>query len=135
VLIGSRVHQHDPSPPRPRSLIAQITVFVAISLVAGGCFFFNVPSKVHTITVGGMERTYRLYRPSNLPPQAPLVVVLHAALANTIDAETTSGFDKRARIGRFVVAYPTELASSGTRTAAAATRQNRISMTWPSSPL
>ena len=31
---------------------------------------------------------------------------MHAALANTIDAEQTSGFDKRARIGRFVVAYP-----------------------------
>jgi polyhydroxybutyrate depolymerase len=101
VLTGSRVH-----PLRPRALIAQIAIYVVIALVAGGCFFFDVPSEVHTISVGGMQRTYRLYTPPNLPPNAPLVVVMHGALANTINAETTSGFDQRARIGKFLVAYP-----------------------------
>jgi polyhydroxybutyrate depolymerase len=129
VLTGSRVH-----PSRPRALIAQIAIYVVIALAAGGCFFFDVPSEVHTISVGGMQRTYRLYTPPNLPPNAPLVVVLHGALANTINAETTSGFDQRARIGKFLVAYPDESTRPGTRTAAAETRRKRTSTTSHSSP-
>jgi polyhydroxybutyrate depolymerase len=61
---------------------------------------------VHTITVDGMQRTYRLYRPAGLAPQAPLVVVLHAAFANLINVEQTSRFDRQADAGRFAVTYP-----------------------------
>jgi polyhydroxybutyrate depolymerase len=34
-------------------------------------------TSVHTISVGGLDRTYRVYKPEGLPASAPLVVMLH----------------------------------------------------------
>ena len=88
-------------------MLRRLTALLGVvALIVAGCGFFSVPSKRYTITVGGMERSYRLYKPPNLPNPAPLVVVLHALGANTVNAEQTMGWDKRADIDRFLVAYP-----------------------------
>ncbi|RZU50312.1 polyhydroxybutyrate depolymerase [Krasilnikovia cinnamomea] len=59
-----------------------------------------------TMTVGGMERTYRVYRPAGLPDPAPLVIVLHGAAGTGQQAEQSYGWDAQADAGKFLVAYP-----------------------------
>ncbi|MDT5013236.1 MAG: polyhydroxybutyrate depolymerase [Mycobacterium sp.] len=65
-----------------------------------------VPSSRHTFSYGGTDRSYRLYQPEGLAKQSPLVVVLHALGANTVNAEQSMGWDKQADQGRFAVVYP-----------------------------
>lgn len=59
-----------------------------------------------TITVGGVARTYRVYRPRGLPAKAPLVVMLHGGFGDGAQAEESYGWDGEADRNRFVVAYP-----------------------------
>src|SRR5438477_899275 len=61
-----------------------------------------------TMTVGGLERSYRTYAPRGLPKGAPLVVVMHGAGENgaRIRVETGYGFDRLADEHGFAVAYP-----------------------------
>ena len=59
-----------------------------------------------TMTVGGQERTYRLYRPAGLSSSAPLVIVLHGAAGTGQQAEDSYGWDAEADSGKFLVAYP-----------------------------
>ena len=59
-----------------------------------------------TMTVGGEERTYRLYRPPGLSSSAPLVIVLHGAAGTGQQAEDSYGWDAEADGGKFLVAYP-----------------------------
>lgn len=59
-----------------------------------------------TMTVGGLQRTYRLYRPAGLTSQAPLVIVLHGAIGTGRQAEDSYGWDAEADSGKFLVAYP-----------------------------
>ncbi|GII03616.1 extracellular catalytic domain type 1 short-chain-length polyhydroxyalkanoate depolymerase [Planobispora takensis] len=61
---------------------------------------------VHTITVDGRERSYRLYRPASLPANAPLVVMLHGGFGSARQAERSYGWNAQAERGRFAVAYP-----------------------------
>jgi polyhydroxybutyrate depolymerase len=61
---------------------------------------------VHTISVGGLERSYRLYKPTGLPTAATLVVMLHGGFGNGEQAERAYGWDKLADSSKFVVAYP-----------------------------
>lgn len=92
-----------------KALLTRVFALLGVALVLGGCTQvakLMVPSDRFTFTVGGMERSYRLYKPKGLPGTAPLVVVLHALGANTINAEQSMGWDKRADVGEFVVAYP-----------------------------
>jgi polyhydroxybutyrate depolymerase len=64
-------------------------------------------SSVHSISIDGHERTYRIYRPESLPTgNVPLVVMLHGALGTGEQAETTYGWDAKAESGKFIVAYP-----------------------------
>jgi polyhydroxybutyrate depolymerase len=58
------------------------------------------------MTIGGLERSYRVYRPKDVPASAPLVVVLHGALGSAQQAENSYGWDQQADSGHFVVAYP-----------------------------
>jgi polyhydroxybutyrate depolymerase len=61
----------------------------------------------HSLTVGGLARTYRVYRPAGLPTGAvPLVVMLHGALGTGSQAESSYGWDAEADRGHFLVAYP-----------------------------
>jgi polyhydroxybutyrate depolymerase len=59
-----------------------------------------------TMTVGGQQRTYRLYRPAGLSSSAPLVMVLHGAAGTGQQAEDSYGWDAQADSGKFLVAYP-----------------------------
>jgi len=58
------------------------------------------------MSIGGLPRSYRVYRPKELPASAPLVVVLHGALGSAQQAEDSYGWDQQADTGHFVVAYP-----------------------------
>ncbi|WP_199752236.1 PHB depolymerase family esterase [Actinoplanes sp. ATCC 53533] len=62
----------------------------------------------HTLRAGGLDRTYRVYRPASLPADAavPLVIVLHGAVGTGEQAEQAYGWDAEADRGGFVVAFP-----------------------------
>jgi polyhydroxybutyrate depolymerase len=65
-----------------------------------------VGSSSHTITVAGVSRTFRVYRPAVLPAAAPLVVMLHGGFGTGAQAERSYRWDAQANRGHFVVAYP-----------------------------
>ncbi len=62
-----------------------------------------------TMTVGGIERTYRVYVPSSLregdaPP--PLLIGLHGGIGSGQQFENQTEFDRVAEEGKFIAAYP-----------------------------
>jgi polyhydroxybutyrate depolymerase len=59
-----------------------------------------------TVVVGGVVRTYHLYRPAHLRTPAPLVVMLHGGYGSGTQAENSYGWDEQADTGHFLVAYP-----------------------------
>jgi polyhydroxybutyrate depolymerase len=61
-----------------------------------------------TITVGGLARTFRVYRSAALPTGVPvaLVVMLHGGFGSAEQAETSYGWDAMAEARHFLVAYP-----------------------------
>lgn len=63
-------------------------------------------TSVHTISVGGLDRTYRVYKPEGLPASAPLVVMLHGGFGSAEQAQRAYGWDQLADSAKFVVAYP-----------------------------
>jgi polyhydroxybutyrate depolymerase len=63
-------------------------------------------TSVHTISVGGVDRTYRVYKPEGLPASAPLVVMLHGGFGSAEQAQRAYGWDQLADSAKFVVAYP-----------------------------
>jgi polyhydroxybutyrate depolymerase len=65
-----------------------------------------VGSSSHAISVGGVSRTYLVYRPAALPAAAPLVVMLHGGFGSAAYAEKSYGWDAEADSGHFLVAYP-----------------------------
>ncbi len=66
-----------------------------------------VGSSARTITVGGVERRFLLYRPASLPPgPVPLVVMIHGGGGSAQGAERFYGWDAEADAGHFAVAFP-----------------------------
>lgn len=65
-------------------------------------------SSTQTITVGGVARTFLLYRPAALSPTqpVPLVVMIHGGGGTAAQAERSYGWDAEADSGNFLVAYP-----------------------------
>lgn len=63
-------------------------------------------TSLHAITVGGLARSYRLYKPAGLPAAAPLVVMLHGRAGSAGQAERSYGWDRLADSAKFVVVYP-----------------------------
>ena len=61
-----------------------------------------------SITVGGLERTYVVFRPLSLDPKqvAPLVIALHGYTVDRTWMEETTHFDALAEKAGFVVVYP-----------------------------
>lgn len=61
-----------------------------------------------TIEVGGLHRTFHVYRPASLPqPEpVPLVVFLHGGFGSGLQAERSYGWDAEADQKGFVVVYP-----------------------------
>ncbi len=67
---------------------------------------FTVGSTAHSISAGGLDRSYRVYVPAGLPPAAPLVVMLHGGFGSADQAEQAYGWNQLADREKFVVAYP-----------------------------
>ena len=63
-------------------------------------------TSVHHISVGGRDRSYRLYKPAGVPASASLVIVLHGFSGSAGQAERDYNWDQLADTGKFVVAYP-----------------------------
>jgi polyhydroxybutyrate depolymerase len=63
-------------------------------------------TSLHTMAFGGLDRTYRVYRPAGLAASAPLVVMLHGVSGSGEQAENSYGWDPLADSAKFVVAYP-----------------------------
>jgi polyhydroxybutyrate depolymerase len=65
-----------------------------------------VGSSTHDISVGGVTRSYIVYRPADLPAAAPLVVMLHGGFGSASQAEKSYHWNAEADAGHFLVAYP-----------------------------
>jgi polyhydroxybutyrate depolymerase len=95
-------------------MFARVVAVLGVALLVAGCFGrdaakpagFVDGTSVHTISVGGQERAYRLYKPKGLPASAPLVVMLHGGFGDGAQAEKSYGWDELADSSKFVVAYP-----------------------------
>jgi polyhydroxybutyrate depolymerase len=93
---------------------ARVVAVLAVVLVIAGCVGreagkpsgFVEGTSVHTLSVGGHDRIYRLYKPKGLPASAPLVLVLHGGFGNAAHAERAYGWDELADSSKFIVAYP-----------------------------
>lgn len=64
------------------------------------------------ISLGGLDRSYLLYKPSGLPAAAPLVVVLHGFGAGPEFSVGRFGWNPLADSEKFVVAYPAGIGAS-----------------------
>ncbi len=65
-----------------------------------------VGSSAHDISLGGVTRSYIVYRPASLPAAAPLVVMLHGGFGSASQAEKSYHWNAEADAGHFLVAYP-----------------------------
>lgn len=107
----------------PRHAVLAVLPAAAVIALLGGCSPAPAPAQPstsappaglavgtteHQLVVGGLRRTFRVYRPATLPPStpAPLVVMLHGGLGSGRQAQSSYGWDAQADSGRFVVAYP-----------------------------
>ena len=95
-------------------MVARLVAVLGVVLVIAGCAgrdtgkpsAFVEGTSVHTLSVGGHDRTYRLHKPTGLPASAPLVVMLHGGFGTDAQAERSYGWDELADSSKFVVAYP-----------------------------
>jgi polyhydroxybutyrate depolymerase len=95
-------------------MVARVVALLGVALVIAGCVAretakssaFAEGTSVHTISVGGHDRIYRLYKPAGLSASAPLVVMLHGGFGSAAQAERSYGWDGLAESSKFVVAYP-----------------------------
>ena len=88
-----------------------VALGLAAALVLAGCgphTAASVPtgSTTHTITVGGLTRTYHLYVPAAPSSPAPLVVMLHGGFGTGTQAEQAYHWDDVADRDHVVIAYP-----------------------------
>ena len=62
----------------------------------------------HSLSVGGVTRTFIVYRPANLSAaqRVPLVVMMHGGFGTGSQAERSYLWDAEADAGHFLVAYP-----------------------------
>jgi polyhydroxybutyrate depolymerase len=65
-----------------------------------------VGQSTQSIEVGGVSRTFHLYRPQSVGDGAPLVVMLHGGFGTGAQAERSYHWDSEADAGHFLVAYP-----------------------------
>lgn len=99
---------------------AALVILLLFAIVAAGlCFYFlyspapKMPALAGSlqrsaIQVNGMVRTFGLYAPPDLPPGAPLLLVLHGQGLDGAKMRAWSGyrFDQLADLHGFAVAYP-----------------------------
>jgi polyhydroxybutyrate depolymerase len=90
-------------------LIALLAVlFALLCTVCVPMRVFAAESAERTFAFGGLERSYRFYRPASAPRSqaVALVVVLHGATGSAEQAERAYGWNDRADAAGFTVAYP-----------------------------
>jgi polyhydroxybutyrate depolymerase len=94
-------------------MLVRLAAVFGLLLALSGCsaakpaeLGFHDGTSVHTMSFGGLERTYRVHRPPGLATPAPLVVMMHGAYGSAEQAETSYGWDPLADSAKFVVAYP-----------------------------
>lgn len=87
-------------PDIPRRVIVTLMLLMATAVVA--------EAREQTLTVGGRERTYSIFRPAPLDRRmpVPLVIVLHGGFGTGSQAEKSYHWDDEATAQGFVVAYP-----------------------------
>jgi polyhydroxybutyrate depolymerase len=95
-----------------------ITCLTVVSMLAlAGCFGgrhaagapptgIPVGQSSQSLSAGGVDRTFELYRPEGLSGPAPLVVMLHGGYGDGVQAERAYNWDAEADGGHFLVAYP-----------------------------
>ncbi len=83
-------------------------VLLSLGLLALAGVVARAHASRHTLTVGGLQRSYVLFRPSGLGRKAPvpLVVVLHGGFGSGTQAQKSYGWDETAAAEGFVVVYP-----------------------------
>lgn len=83
---------------------------------------------VQHLPYDGLDRTYEIHRPAQLPKHAvPLVVVLHGGFGTGAQAEKSYGWDSASDADGFVVAFPNGIGRSwhaGTTCCGSAQREN-----------
>src|ERR1700759_5396316 len=95
-------------------MLRRVATLLGVVLGVAGCVVlhpkppsgFIEGTSIHTISVGGHDRVYRLHKPSGLSAPAGLVVVLHGGFGSAEQAERSYGWDQLANSSKFVVAYP-----------------------------
>ncbi|HUO40161.1 MAG TPA: PHB depolymerase family esterase [Mycobacterium sp.] len=94
-------------------MITRLRALLAVLLALSGCAApgsadtgYPQGTSVHTMSFGGLSRTYRVYKPAGLPAAAPLVVMLHGGFGSGEQAEKSYGWDPLADSAKFIVAYP-----------------------------
>jgi polyhydroxybutyrate depolymerase len=94
--------------------VGRLLALISALLVLAGCTGpssaapqgFTAGSTAHSISFGGLERSYRLYVPAGLQAAAPLVIMLHGGFGSAAQAERSYGWNQLADREKFVVAYP-----------------------------
>src|ERR1700722_7392047 len=95
-------------------MFRRVAMLLGIVLVVASCAvlhptppsgFIEGPS-IHTISVGGQDRVYRLHKPSGLSAPAGLVVVPDGGFGSAEQAERSYGRGQLVCYSKFVVAYP-----------------------------
>jgi polyhydroxybutyrate depolymerase len=99
-------------------LIASLLMFVLVLIGTAYGYYWYSPApplpllsatiRRNTVRVDGRERTYLIYIPASLPPQATLVIVLHGSAMDGARMRVCTGyeFDRLADQRGFVVLYP-----------------------------
>jgi polyhydroxybutyrate depolymerase len=94
-------------------MLVRLTALLGVLLTLSGCSAaartetgFPDGTSLHTMTFGGLDRSYRVYKPAGLAATAPLVVMLHGGYGDGEQAENSYGWDQLADSAKFVVAYP-----------------------------
>lgn len=80
-------------------MAARFIALLGLLLVAAGCAIpgsaapqgFAEGSTLHTMSFGGLNRSYRLYIPAGLASPAPLVVMMHGGFGSAQQAERAYG--------------------------------------------
>jgi polyhydroxybutyrate depolymerase len=91
--------------------LAALTLIATASLALAGCGALRdnhaaTGAEVRTLTVDGVDRSYRLYAPDELADDPSLVVMMHGGLGSARQAEDAYGWNAEADSGGFIVAYP-----------------------------
>ena len=95
-------------------MLVRLTALLGVLLALSGCSApartqtgFPDGTSLHTMAFGGLDRTYRVYKPAGLAAAAaPLVVMMHGVYGSGEQAENSYGWDPLADSAKFVVAYP-----------------------------